>query len=136
MKTWNLLAPRRLAAMPSIIGSMLRMTRSVSSLRTHHRMAVLAVIGSSPVTRAETGVTAATGLAERMMNSPMVAFQKPITDHGRVTANSTTRMKSISPKPPADSANDSSQMSPTIEASTIRVKKTRRPVSGSADAVA
>ena len=80
------------------------MTRSVSSLRTHHRIAVFAVIGSSPVTRADTGVTAATGLAERMMNSPMVAFQKPITDHGSVMANSTTRMRSSGPKPPADSA--------------------------------
>ena len=68
------------------------------------------------------------------MNSPMVAFQKPITDQGSVMANSTTRMKSITPKPPADSANASSQISPTIEASTIRVKKTRRPVSGSAGA--
>ena len=95
-------------------------------------MAVFAVIGSSPATRAETGVTAATGLAERMMNSPMVAFQKPITDHGSVIANNTTRMKSITPKPPAVSANDNSEISPTIEASTIRVKNTRRPASGSA----
>ena len=68
---------------------------------THHRIAVLAVIGSSPRTRAETGVTAATGSAERMMKSPKVAFQKPITDHGRVTANSSTRMKSTTLKPPA-----------------------------------
>ena len=34
----------------------------------------------------------------------MVAFQKPITDQGSVTANITTRMKSTTPKPPADSA--------------------------------
>ena len=93
MKTWNCAAAPE-AAIPSIIGSMLRMTRSASSLRTHHRIAVLAVIGSSPVTRAATGVTAATGSAERMMKRPMVAFQKPITDQGSVTANSTTRMKS------------------------------------------
>ena len=92
------------AAIPSIIGSMLRMTRSVSSLRTHQRIAVLAVIGSSPVTRADTGVTAATGSAERMMKSPMVAFQKPITDQGSVMTNSTTRMKSTAVKPPAVSA--------------------------------
>ena len=52
---------RRRATSPSIIGSMLRMTRSVSSLRMHTRIAVDAMIGSSPVTRAETGVTAATG---------------------------------------------------------------------------
>jgi hypothetical protein len=95
-------------------------------------MAVFAVIGSSPVTRAETGVTAATGLAERMTNSPMVAFQNPMTDHGSVIANSTTRIRSITPKPPAVSANASSQISPAIEASTISAKKTRRAVSGSA----
>ena len=135
MKTWNCAAAPE-AAIPSIIGSILRMTRSVSSLRTHHRIAVFAVIGSLPVTRADTGVTAATGFAERMMNSPMVAFQKPITDHGSVTANSTTRMKSTTPKPPAVSANDSSQTSPIIEAATIRVKNTRRAVSGSAGAAA
>ena len=122
--------------MPSIIGSMLRMTRSASSLRTHHRIAVFAVIGSSPFTRAETGVTAATGSAERMMKSPKVAFQKPITDQGSVTANSTTRMKSTTPKPPADRAKDSSQTSPTIEPRTTSAKKTRRPVSGSADGAA
>ena len=51
-----------------------------------------------------TGVTAATGLAERMMKSPMVAFQKPITDQGSVMTNSTTRMKSTAVKPPAVSA--------------------------------
>ena len=103
MKTWNLSAAPE-AAIPSIIGSMLRMTRSVSSLRTHQRIAVFAVIGSSPRTRAETGVTAATGSAERMMKSPMVAFQKPITDQGSVMTNSTTRMKSTTVKPPAVSA--------------------------------
>ncbi len=104
MKTWNCPAAPD-AASPSIIGSMLRMTRSVSSLRTHHSTAVRAVIGSSPRTRAETGVTAATGSAEKRINaSPMVAFQKPITDQGSVTANITTRMKSTTPKPPADSA--------------------------------
>ena len=84
---------------------MLRMTRSVSSLRTHHSTAVLVVIGSSPRTRAETGVTAATGSAEkRIRASPMVAFQKPITDQGSVTANIATKMKSTTPKPPADNA--------------------------------
>ena len=135
MKTWNCRATPA-ATIPSIIGSMLRMTRSVSSLRTHHRIAVFAVIGSSPVTRAETGVTAATGLAERMMNRPKVAFQKPITDHGSVTANSSTRMRSTTPKPPAESANDRSQISPTIEARTTRVKNTRRAVRGSEGRVA
>ena len=115
MKTWNCAAAPD-AAIPSIIGSMLRMTRSVSSLRTHHRIAVFAVIGSLPVTRAETGVTAATGFFERMMKRPIVAFQKPITDHGSVTANSTARVRSTRPKPPAVSANDSRQTRPIIEA--------------------
>ena len=103
MKTWNCAAAFE-AAIPSIIGSMLRMTRSVSSLRTHHRIAVLAVRGSSPLTRADTGVTAATGSAEkRIRNSPTVQFQ-PITDQGRVTANMSTRIKSVMPKPPAERA--------------------------------
>ena len=66
------------------------------------------------------------------MNSPMVAFQKPITDQGRVTANISTRMKSMTPKPPAERAKDKSQISPAIEARTIRAKNMRRPVSGSA----
>ena len=73
-----------------------------------------------------------------MMNSPMVAFQKPITDHGSVMANSTTRMKSITPKPPAESANDSSQTSPTIEASTISGEEDAAPrqrVGGRSDRV-
>ena len=65
------------------------------------------------------------------MNSPMVAFQKPITDHGSVMANSTTSTRSSAVKPPAVRANDNSQISPTIEASTMAVKKTRRAVSGS-----
>ena len=68
------------------------------------------------------------------MKRPMVAFQKPITDHGSVTANSTTRMKSTTPKPPAVSPKASSQTRPIIEAATIRVKKMRRAVSGSAGA--
>ena len=121
IKTWNCRATFA-ATIPSIIGSILRITRSVSSLRTHQRIAVFVVIGSSPATRAETGVTAATGLAERMMNRPIVAFQKPMTDHGRVTANSTTRTKSTMPKPPAVRAKANSQTSPTIEAATIRLR--------------
>ena len=41
--------------------------------------------------RAAAGVTAATGSrAKRMITSPMVAFQKPMTDQGSVTANSAT----------------------------------------------
>src|SRR3954451_25144084 len=85
-----------------------------------------------PRTRAETGVTAATGSAERMMKSPMVAFQKPITDQGSVMANSTTRTKSSAVKTPAVSAYESSQISPIIEASTMTVKNARRRVRGAA----
>ena len=56
------------------------------------RIAVEAVIGSSPRTRPAIGVTATTGSrAKRMIKSPMVAFQKLITVHGRVTANSASQ---------------------------------------------
>ena len=44
-------------------------------------------IGTSPDTRPADGVTATTGSrAKSMMTRPMVAFQKPITSHGKVTA--------------------------------------------------
>ena len=42
----------------------------------------------------------------------MVAFQKPITDHGRVTANMTRSAMSKAPRPPTDRAAVSSQSSP------------------------
>ena len=87
---------RRRRARPGlrIIGSRWRMTRSGGSLRMQTRIAVEAVIGSSPRDAAAAGVTAATGSrANRMIRKPMVAFQKPITIQGSVTANSTTRTK-------------------------------------------
>ena len=96
---------RRRAARPSSSGDRWRMIRSGGSLRMQTRMAVEAVIGSSPRTRAAAGVTEATGSrAKRMMRRPMVAFQKPITNHGSVTANRTTRTRSTASKPPAESA--------------------------------
>ena len=96
----------------------------------HTRIAVEAVIGSSPRTRAAAGVTKATGSrAKRMMRRPMVAFQKPMTDHGSVTANRTTRTRSTASKPPADSATVSSQIKPAIEAPTSAQNSRRRRVS-------
>ncbi len=74
---------------PFIIGSRLRITRSGSSLRMHTRTAVDAVIASFPRMPAAIGITAAIGSgAKRMMKNPIVAFQKPATIHGSVTANS------------------------------------------------
>ena len=107
------------------------MTCSGGSLRMQARMAVEARIGSSPVMRAAAGVTAATGSgANRMIARPTVAFQKPITDQGKVTANSTTSRKSAGPKPPADNAAASSQTRPTIDSPTSVKKAIRRPVGG------
>ena len=81
------------------------MTRSGGSSRMQTRMAVDATIGSRPETRPADGVTAATGSrAKRMMMKPMVAFQKPMTIHGSVTANSVTSSRSPGPNPPADKA--------------------------------
>ena len=62
-----------------------------SSLRTHNRIAVDAVTGSSPLTRAVDGITAMAGsAAKRMMMKPITAFQNPATIQGKVTANSTS----------------------------------------------
>ena len=68
-------------------------------------IAVDDTIGSCPDTRPADGVTATTGSrANSMITRPMVAFQKPITSHGSVTANSITSSRSPGLKPPADSA--------------------------------
>ena len=84
--------PRRAPRGPPSSARAWRTTRSGGSLRMHSRIAVEAVIGSSPRTRPAAGVTAATGSrAKRMIRRPMVAFQKPITYQGSVTANSATR---------------------------------------------
>src|SRR6516162_5208276 len=87
----------------------------------HKRTAVDAVIGSSPRTRPATGITAATGSrAKRMISRPMVAFQKPITYQGSVTAKSTTKTRSTAPKPPGESAITASQVRPAIVSPTLR----------------
>src|SRR5215813_6007150 len=99
----------------------MRTTRSGGSLRMHSRSAVDAVIGSSPRTRPATGITAATGSrAKRMISRPMVAFQKPITYQGKVTAKSTTKTRSTALKPPAESAITASQIRPAIVRPTLR----------------
>ena len=68
-------------------------------------IAVEAVIGSSPRTRATDGTTVATGSrANRIRMKPMAAFQKPITDHGMVSAKKRRRRASARPKPPAERA--------------------------------
>jgi len=99
----------------------MRTTRSGGSLRMHSRTAVDAVIGSSPRTRSATGMTAATGSrAKRMISSPMVAFQTPITYQGKVRAKSTTKTRSTALKPPGESAITASQIRPAIVTPTPR----------------
>jgi hypothetical protein len=83
--------------------------------------------GSSPRTPAAAGVTAATGSrARRMIRKPMVAFQKPMTYQGNVTANSTTNARSSAPKPPGESAITASQTMPAIENPTSVENNSRR----------
>ena len=111
------------------------MTRSGGSLRMQTRIAVEAVIGSSPRTRPATGVTAATGSrAKRMINRPMVAFQKLITVQGSVIANSTTSAQSRTPNVPADSAMTSSQTMPMSDRATSAKNNACRRASGSGGA--
>src|SRR5262249_24651241 len=95
----------------------------------HSRIAVEAVIGSLPLTLRAAGSTVAIGSrAKRMMRKPMVAFQKPITDHGKVAANSTRMRKSRLSKPSGASANAVSASTPTMVAMTSVANSTRRPV--------
>src|SRR6516165_2162268 len=95
------------------------MTRPGGSLRMQARIATEAVIGSSPRTAPAIGVTATTGSrAERMIRSPIVAFQKLITVHGSVTANNAVSATMITPDPPAESASAHSQVSAMIEMAT------------------
>src|SRR5215218_8553387 len=84
-----------------------------------HARGVEAAIGSSPRMRAATGHTRAVGLrAKRMMRKPIDAFQKPITDHGKVTAKSASRVRSKASRPPTDRAAANRQRSPAILAAT------------------
>ena len=117
------------AAMPSIMGSRLRMTRSASRCARRQdrgRGGDRLVAAHRAPDRHHGGDRIA---REAHDEKPMVAFQKPITDHGMVTANSSSRMKSSMPKPPADSANGSSQTA-RHGGEDDQAKKTRRPVSG------
>ncbi len=103
------------------------MTRAGGSLRMQTRIAVEATIGSSPRTRVTAGVTVAIGSRQnRMMMRPMVAFQKPMTVHGSVTANMTMSAVSVAPRPPTESAAVRSQSKPIIVAATTAANTTRR----------
>src|SRR5665647_2335305 len=58
----------------------------------HIRIAVGAVSGSAPRMLAAMGFTVAAGSRhKRMIKNPMVAFQNPSTDQGKVTVNSTRK---------------------------------------------
>ena len=63
------------------------------------RIAVRAVIVSSPRMRAAIGLTAATGSrAQVMSRNPIVAFQNPTTDHGSVSVNSARKSTAATPR--------------------------------------
>ena len=65
-----------------------------------------------------------------MISSPMVAFQKPITYQGSVTANSSTSTRSTKPKPPGDKANTASQINPAMVSPTAAKNTVCRQTSG------
>ncbi len=63
-----------------------------------------------------------------MIKSPIVAFQKLITVHGNVIANSATTAVSSAPKLPTESATTSNQISPMIDSPTsVKNSACRRP---------
>ena len=64
----------------------------------------------------------------------MVAFQKPITYQGSVTANSATRTASTKPKPPGESATTASQISPAIVSPTHAKNSAGRQAGRAGDA--
>src|SRR5260370_5818558 len=102
------------------------------------RIAVDAVIASSPRTLAAVGNTKATGSpASRMMHRPITAFQKPTTVHGRIAANDTSSVQSRRPHPPGESVAPASHNSAAFLAA-LRAATTARlaPMSGSADPAA
>ena len=103
--------------------------RSGNSLRMHSRIAVDAVIGSSPRIPAAAGSTATTGsAAKRMMRNPITAFQNPTTIHGRTTANSAKIATSTRPMPPGDSAIAIRPSIPIMVTAASTPNSTRRPV--------
>ena len=113
---------------PCIKGSRLRVTGSGLSLRMHIRIAVDAVIGSSPRMLAASGFTVTAGSrAKRMIRKPMKAFQKPITDQGRVMVNN--RRNEIAPKLCGGTAIAASHSTAIIVAPTSPANSARRRVS-------
>ena len=67
-----------LSSSPAMVASMLRTTRSTSSLRMQKSSAVRSVIGIDGSSLATAGQAMAIGsLAKRIRASPTVAFQKP-----------------------------------------------------------
>ena len=97
----------------------------------HIRIAVRAVIGSSPRMRAAIGLTAATGSRAHVKSrNPIVAFQNPTTDHGSVSVNRTR--KSTAAKPRGGTATTASNMSPTMVAAVSAAYSARRRASDAA----
>ena len=104
----------------------LRTTRSGRSLRTHVTIAVDATIVGNGSVRAACGITTALGSrANRIMQKPMAAFQKPTASHGVVMPNSTSSRRSTTPKPPAASVRTARTRSSAI-VSVTSARKTRR----------
>ena len=103
--------------------------RSGNSLRMQSRIAVEAVIGSSPRSWPVIGTTAAIGSSEkRMIRNPIIAFQNPATIHGKVIAKNTSSTISMTPMPPGDSARAASTKDPAIVAANKTQNSIRRPV--------
>ncbi len=67
-------------------------------------MAVRAVIGVSPRPSFATGDETASGVRENSMRvKPITAFQKPMTDQGRVMAKAASISQSTMSRPPGES---------------------------------
>src|SRR5262249_19990273 len=101
------------------------------------RIAVEALIASSPRTRAAAGNTRATGSrANRMIRSPITAFQKPTTVQGSVTANSASNTQSSALHPPGESSIAASHRSAAVVETLSAATRSRRAVTrGFADPV-
>ena len=73
-----------------------------------------------------TGHTAVTAFdVVRISSRPMVALRKPMTVHGRVSANSTVSNRSMTPNSPTDSVATISAImaATTVEATTRKVRR-------------
>ena len=94
----------------------------------HIRIAVVAVIGSSPRMLAAIGLTVTAGSRDsRMIQKPMKAFQKPITDQGRVIVNRTRN--EMAPKLVGGTAMAASHSTAIMVAATSPANSVRRRVS-------